>query len=253
MKIDLSGRRVLITGATGDLGRVMAAAFAACGADVAVHSLRRPAEAEALCVTLRKTGVRAQPVAGDVTRLDEVMAMRTALADGLGAPDIVVANAVIQYAWTSVLEQNPEDYESQFRSSVLHTVHLAKAFLPEMIRRKAGRFIGINTECSLQCHPGQSAYVSGKRGMDGVMRVLAREVGPHQITVNQVAPGWMISERDRKHGSERQEAYEKNVPLRHRGLDQDVANAVVFLASNLAGFIHGAFLPVCGGNVMPAI
>ncbi len=113
--------------------------------------------------------------------------------------------------------------------------------------------IGINTECAMQCHETQAAYASAKRGMDGLYRVLARELGPNGITVNQVAPGWMISDAHRAAGTEKQPDYEATVPLRRRGVDQDVANAVAFLASDLAGFITGAFIPVCGGNVMPAI
>jgi 3-oxoacyl-[acyl-carrier protein] reductase len=122
-----------------------------------------------------------------------------------------------------------------------------------MIARKWGRVVAINTECSMQCTPNQSAYVSGKRGMDGVLRVLAREVGEHNVTVNQVAPGWMISDRARETGTEYQEGYAKNVPMKRRGDDQDIANAVAFLASDLADFITGVYLPVCGGNVMPGI
>jgi 3-oxoacyl-[acyl-carrier protein] reductase len=83
--------------------------------------------------------------------------------------------------------------------------------------------------------------------------VLAKELGPHQITVNQVAPGWTISDRDRAAGTERQPKYEKTVPLGRRGEDQDIGNAVAFLASDLARFISGAYLPVCGGRVMAGI
>jgi len=89
--------------------------------------------------------------------------------------------------------------------------------------------------------------------MDGVLRVLAKEVGEHNITVNQVAPGWTISDKDRESGEEHQAGYEATVPLRRRAQDQEIANAVAFLASDLAAFITGAFVPVCGGNVMPAI
>jgi 3-oxoacyl-[acyl-carrier protein] reductase len=103
----------------------------------------------------------------------------------------------------------------------------------------------------MQNHPTQSAYVSGKRGMDGVLRCLAKEVGSHGITVNQVAPGWMVSENRPAEG--RPDWYKNGVPLQRFGHDQDVANAVAFLASDLAGFISGVYLPVCGGNVMPAI
>ena len=129
---------------------------------------------------------------------------------------------------------------------------MAKAFVPAMVEKGWGRFIGINTECSIQCFPGQSAYVSGKRGMDGVLRVLAKEVGEHQVTVNQVAPGWTISDRDRMNHSEKQPTDER-IPLKRRGTDQEIANVVAFLASDLASYITGSYIPVCGGNVIPGI
>jgi 3-oxoacyl-[acyl-carrier protein] reductase len=198
-------------------------------------------------------GRRAITVGGDITNPDDVANVKRLVVAQFGDPHIVVLNAVIQYNWVSVLEQPIEDYESQFRSCVLQAVLLAKNFVPAMVERGQGRFIAINTECSLQCFPGQSAYAAGKRGMDGVMRVLAREIGPSGVTVNQVAPGWMISEKYRDTGTQSQPGYEANVPLRHRGEDIDIANAVAFFASDAARFITGAFLPVCGGNVMLGI
>jgi 3-oxoacyl-[acyl-carrier protein] reductase len=158
---------------------------------------------------------------------------------------------VIQYAWANVLEQPHADYEGQFRSSVLHNVLMAQAFVPAMLAKNWGRVIAINTECAMQNFPNQSAYVAGKRGMDGVLRVLAREVGEHQVTVNQVAPGWIISEAASSHGND--EWYVQQVPLKRRGSDQDVANLVAFLASDLAGFISGQYISVSGANVMPTI
>jgi 3-oxoacyl-[acyl-carrier protein] reductase len=192
-------------------------------------------------------------VQADVTSMESVAAMRDAVAAALGTADVIVDNAVIQYKWRPVLEQPIKDFESQFESCVLHSVHMVKAFVPGMVALGRGRVIGINTECAMQCFETQAAYAAGKRGMDGLFRVLARELGPQGITVNQVAPGWMVSDRHRGEGMERQPEYEAAVPLRRRGSDQDVANTVAFLASDLAGFITGAFLPVCGGNVMPAI
>jgi 3-oxoacyl-[acyl-carrier protein] reductase len=253
IKLDLSNKTALVTGATGDLGRVITRTLARAGAAVAVHYNTKEKNAIELCAEVQARGGNAFAVKADVTDADSIFAMRDTVAAKLGAPHIIVNTAVIQYQWTSVLEQAPEDYESQFRSCVLHNVLMAKAFVPAMIERGWGRVIALNTECAMQCAPSQSAYVSGKRGMDGVLRVLAREVGPHGITVNQVAPGWMISDRDRAAGTERQPGYEMSVPLRHRGEDQEIANAVLFLASDLAGFISGAYLPVCGGNVMPTI
>jgi 3-oxoacyl-[acyl-carrier protein] reductase len=253
LSIDLSGKIALVTGATGELGRVIARTLGRCGADVALNYLRNEARAHDLQSEIVAMGVRACTLQADVTLAEDVRRMRDSVVSKLGGPDILVNTAVIQYEWVSVLEQQPSDYESQFRSCVLQNVLMAQTFAPHMIARRWGRIIAINTECAMQCTRSQSAYASGKRGMDGVLRTLAREIGEYQVTVNQVAPGWMISDKYREAGTEHQEEYERNVPLRRRGQDQDIANAVAFLASDLAGFITGVYLPVCGGNVMPTI
>lgn len=253
IKIDLSNKVAVITGGTGELGRVMVRTIASAGADVAICYLQNEYQAQKLLSEIQAMGVRGITVRVDVTDMDSIMAMRDQVVKTLGAADIIVNNAVIQYKWTHVLDQAPEDYESQFRSSVLHNVLMAKAFLPAMIKKGWGRVIGINTECSMEYWENQSAYISGKRGMDGVLRVLAREVGGYGITVNQVAPGWTISENRPPGKSASEEAYRKNVPLKRRGEAQEIANVVVFLASDLASYITGAYIPVCGGNVMPAI
>lgn len=251
LSIDLTGHLAVVTGGSGQLGRVMVRTLAACGADVVIHYHRDEDRARELLKEVKAAGVRGLVVQADVTVEADVKRLHGTILKELGAPDIIVNNAVIQYQWTSVLKQDLADYESQYRSCVLHNVLMAKAFVPGMIKKRWGRVIAINTECSMQNFPGQSAYVSGKRGLDGVMRVLAREVGEHQITVNQVAPGWMISEESPAGKGDAQ--YASQVPLKRRGTDQDIANLVVFLASDLAGYISGQFISVSGGNVMPAI
>ena len=251
LSIDLSGRLALVTGASGELGRVMVRTLARAGADVVVHYHKNQSQAESLVAELGKLGRKALAVQADITEKEAVDDMQARVQASLGSPDIVVTNAVSQYDWTSILDQAPADYEDQFRSCVLQNVLMAKAFVPTMIESKWGRVIGINTECSMQCTTSQSAYVSGKRGMDGVLRVLAREVGEHGITVNQVAPGWTVSENQPE--SDATLPYRDLVPLKRRGTDQEIANVVAFLASDLASFITGAYVPVCGGNVMPTI
>jgi 3-oxoacyl-[acyl-carrier protein] reductase len=253
MKIDLTGKVAVVTGSSGELGRVIAATLAECGADVALHYHQKRDRAEALCKQITQTGRKAATVQADVTNRDSVRRMCEQIQAELGHADILVTNAVGGYEWKPLLEQPAEDYASQFASTAIQNVLMAQAFVPAMIRKRWGRIIAISTECVMLHNPGQSAYVAGKRGMDGVLRGMAREIGEHQITVNQVAPGWTISERDREAGTEKQEHYDKNVPLRRRGEDCDIANAVAFLASDLARFITGVFLPVCGGNIMPAI
>lgn len=253
LKIDLTGKSAIVTGATGQLGRVMARTLANCGANLVLQYHRDEVRAGQLCRELGAAGRRVVCVQADVGSSEGVEKLRVAAEQAVGASDIVVINAVQQiHPWSSVLEESIEDYESQFRTCVMQSVHLAKAFVPGMQRAGWGRIVGINTECTMQMFEKQSAYVAGKRGMDGVLRVLAREVGKDGITVNQVAPGWTISERDRQTPPD-DESYCNDVPLGRRGTDQEVANVVAFLASELSSFVHGAFVPVCGGNVMPTV
>jgi 3-oxoacyl-[acyl-carrier protein] reductase len=253
LQIDLSGKTALLTGASGQLGRVMARTLAMSGADLILHYHRDEAGAKRVQQDVVALGRRSLLVQSDVGTEAGVRAIAEAAERGFGLPEILVINAVAQiHPWSTVLEESIEDYESQFRTCVLQSVFLTKAFVPALQQKGWGRIIGINTECSMQMFETHSAYVAGKRGMDGVLRVLAREIGRHGITVNQVAPGWTISDRDRERPAD-DSSYVQGVPLRRRGTDQEIANVVAFLASDLASYVHGAFIPVAGGNVMPTI
>ena len=255
LSIDLRGNLAVITGASGMLGRVMARTFADCGADLVLHYFRNKEEADALAGELRrKTGRRVMTVQADITSAEDVARMKNDVIAKFGVPDILVHNAVVQYERKSVLEQPLEDFTSQFDSCVMQTVHMTKAFVPEMIARgNGGRIVVISTECAALAEPDFGAYVAGKRGLDGLVRVLAKELGPHHITVNQVAPGWTVTENDRRDHTEAQPEYEKTVPLGRRGTDAEIAQMCAFLASPLASFTTGAYIPVSGGRVMPAI
>lgn len=252
--LDLTGKVAVVTGGAGELGRPICRTLAACGATVAIHYHSGEDRAKALLAEIEKEGGKGAIFSCDITDLDQVMAMAGQVHEQLGIATIIVNNAVIQYDWKSVLDQDIADYEGQFKSCVLQNVNMAKAFVPAMIEKgEGGRVIGINTECSMQMFPTFSAYASGKRGMDGVLRCLAKEIGQHEITVNQIAPGWMRSDRIRNQDGDPQAGYAAKVPMQRAGDDHEIANAVAFLASDLSGFITGAFIPVCGGNVMPCI
>lgn len=250
--IDLSGQVAVVTGASGELGRVISRTLAEAGAAVALHYYKNEVKAMAVKEEIVASGGRAIVVQADISDKAAVFAMRDTVKAELGDADIIVNNAVHQYKWVSVLEQDEVDYQSQFDTCVIHNLLMVKAFVPAMIEREAGRVIATNTECTMQCAPNQSAYISGKAGQDRLLRVLAKEIGGHNITVNQVAPGWMISDKYREEAAD-DAAYVSRVPLQRRGEDRDIANAVVFLASDMARFISGCYLPVCGGNVMPGI
>ncbi len=257
--IDLKGKTAVVTGGAGQLGRGIVRGLAQCGANVAIAYYSQQVFAQTLAEEIMSEwGVKAIACRADITDAGSIATLKACVNEELGPVDIVVNDAVVQYDWKSVLEQPLADFDSQYKSCVLQAVLMAKAFVPDMMERRWGRIVAINTECAMQMFPSQSAYVAGKRGMDGVYRVLAREVGPYGITVNQVAPGWILTDDCRDtDGTERNIgqdfAYVERVPLKRRGTEEDIANAVCFFASDLAAFITGVYLPVSGGNVMPCI
>jgi 3-oxoacyl-[acyl-carrier protein] reductase len=257
--IDLKGKVAVVTGGAGQLGRAMVKGLAECGADIAICYYSQAEFADKLKREVQENyDVKTLAIKTDVTNLDSILAMKKQVNEKLGVADIIVNNAVINHEWKTILEQDPQAYESQFKSSVMHGVYMAKAFVPDMQAQRYGRVIGINTECTMQMLPCQSAYVSGKRGMDAVYRILAKEVGEYNITVNQVAPGWTISDKSGEvDGTEKNinqdYPYISTVPMKWRPTDTDIANSVCFLASDMAGFITGLYMPVCGGNVMPCV
>lgn len=256
LTIDLRGHVALITGASGMLGRVMARTFADCGADLVLHYHKNKQEADRLAVELRRsTGRRVITVQADITAAEDVLRMKQEIAASkIGVPDLLIHNAVIQYEWKPVIDQPLADFDSQYQSCVMQTVHMVKTFVPEIIAKGAGgRIVVINTECAALAEANCGAYTAAKRGLDGLVRVLAKELGPHKITVNEVAPGWTVTENDRRLQTEVQPDYDKTVPLGRRGTDMEIAQMCAFLASPLASFTTGAYIPVSGGRVMPAI
>ncbi len=253
MEISLKGKKALVTGGSGGIGRVIVKTLAECGADIAIHYHSDRDNAEKLARELRSAGRKSEIFRADITDESSVNAMRDEIAASFGMPDILIANAVIQYDRKPLLEQDIRAYYSQFESCVMQMVHLSKAFIPHMKEQHYGRIAVINTECSIAAEPDFSAYVAAKRGLDGIVRVLVKEVGPDNITINQIAPGWVITDKERENGVLETESYDSSVPLRHRGTDRDIANMTAFMVSDLAAFTTGAFIPVTGGRVMTSI
>src|SRR4029077_17109322 len=147
------GHLAVVTGGTGQLGRVIVRTMAACGEGVVIHYYQNVKMARQLVREPQAAGLPGMVVQADVTVEQDVRSMRAEIDKTLGAPDIIINNAVIQYAWANVLEQPHADYEGQFRSCVLQNVLMAQAFVPAMVAQNWGRVIAINTECAMQNLP----------------------------------------------------------------------------------------------------
>lgn len=252
--IDLQGRKALVTGASGKLGGVIAKMLATAGADVALHYFSRREVLEPLAEEIKTMGRNVALVSGDIGSAEGVNGFVEQANAGIGTLDIVVANAVVQNRpWLNVVEEDPAVYVNQFNSCVMQAVYLTQATVPAMRKNGWGRFIGISTECIMQLYPTHSAYVSAKRGMDGVLRVLANEVASDGVTVNQVAPGWIAMDEAEETSAASQSYIAKNSPMKRRASPEDVAHCVSFLASSLARSITGSWVPVSCGSVQPRV
>lgn len=254
LEIDCSGKTALVTGASGNLGGTMAKTLAQAGANVALHYFSNAQPLEQVQADIEALGQKACLVQGDVSKPDDIKQMKETISKELGSVDILVLNAVSQiFPWKTVLEETEERYINQFNSCSLQALHMCQAFVPEMCSRGWGRVIGISTECIMQLYPTQSAYVSAKRGSDGLLRVLASEVGEQGVTVNQVAPGWIDTGKEHETKEFEKEYVEKNSVMGRRASDQDVANTVTYLASDLARSMTGSWIPVSCGSVQARV
>ena len=245
LSIDLSGRLAVVTGASGELGRVMARTLAQAGADVALTYLNSPAKAEALAQEIAATERRAKAFRADVTSQASIEALRDAVRAWHHDPEIVVNNAVVQYPWKPLLEQPVADYESQFRSCVLHNVHMAQAFVPAMVRQRWGRIISISSVAALAGNRGQVNYAGAKGALQAASKSLSLELASRNITVNCVAPGIIAGKMAEAVFD--QQAISTLVPARRAGQPEEVAELVAFLASDAAAYITGQTISVNGG------
>ena len=175
----------------------------------------------------------------------EVNRMRDEIAKRWGTIEILVNNAIAGQNQGPFEEKSWEDYQTSIDFGLKAVWNTTHAVLDGMKRNKSGRIVNIVTELWNFAPAHWSVYLAGKGSMVGVSRGLADELGPHGITLNMVAPGWML---DAKHTQE-DEGYAKGNPLRRQGTADDIGRAVAFLASDEAAFITGAYLPVCGGRV----
>lgn len=243
----LKGRVALVTGSTTGLGKVMAAALGRAGARVAINYQNNTARAEQAFAAFQAAGGEGMLVRGDVTSEADVARMTDEVAKTLGPVDILVLNATPAQPQKPIEEYDWAFYQQMLDFFIKSPVLLSRACLSHMKKQRWGRIINIGSEVVARGVPNFTAYVAAKGGQNGFNRSLATEVARWGITVNMIAPGWIPVERHENDPQEQKDGYRALIPADRWGVPDDVAGAVVFLASDAASFITGQNLHINGG------
>ena len=250
MNHDLSKRVALVTGASRGLGAAMARKLAERGARVAVNYFGSPDKAQKVADDIRRGGGQAEAFKADVRDEAEVDKLVRDVQQRFGPIDVLVVNATGPQPFIKIEELTWRACLDQLEFFVKSPVLLAKAVVPGMKQRRFGRIINIGSEVFDRGVAEFSNYVSAKGAQLGLTRSWAMELAKFGITVNLVAPGWIPTERHVNDPQEAKDAYAAAVPMGHMGKDEDVAEAVAFLASDGAKFVTGQKLSVNGGNTL---
>jgi 3-oxoacyl-[acyl-carrier protein] reductase len=246
--IDLSGKRALVTGGNRGIGRAIAEELAQAGADVAVFARNEESVKEAANAIAAK-GVRALPLVGDVSRLEDVESAWGELQSGLGGLDILVNNAGITRD-NLLLRMKPDEWRAVIDVNLTGAFHWCRTVLKSMIRQKGGRIVNVASVVGITGNAGQANYAASKAGLIGFSKSLAQEIASRNVTVNVIAPGFIATEMTAALGDEVIETYRSRIPLGRLGQATDVAKVALFLASPLSDYITGQVICVDGGLTM---
>ncbi|MBB3949469.1 3-oxoacyl-[acyl-carrier-protein] reductase [Aureimonas jatrophae] len=242
---DLSGRKALVTGASGGIGEAITRKLHAAGAVVGLHGTRRE-KLEALAGEL---GERVHVFPADLgDRAAQSALAETAEAE-LGGVDILVNNAGITKDGLFV-RMSDEDWDRIIEVDLTSAFRLTRGLTHPMMRRRFGRIINITSVVAVTGNPGQANYCAAKAGMIGFSKSLAQEIASRNVTVNCIAPGFIASAMTDKLNEKQQEAILGAIPMKRMGAGDDIAAAALYLASTEAGYVTGQTLHVNGGMAM---
>jgi 3-oxoacyl-[acyl-carrier protein] reductase len=241
----LDGQVALVTGAARGLGRCIAQTLAACGAKVACIDVNVESLADTVA-GIRAAGGTAEPIACDVTDSNRVGEVVDEVVKLWGTLQILVNNAGITRD-NVIVRMKDEQWDAVININLRGTFLFTRAAARPMMKNRQGRIINIASVSGLMGNPGQVNYSASKAGVIGLTRTVARELASRNVTVNAVAPGFIATDMTAKLGEDIIEAVKKEIPLGRMGDPQDVADAVLYLASDAASFITGHVLTVDGG------
>jgi len=238
----------LVTGASRGIGRAIALALGAQGATV-IGTATSEKGAEAISAGFAEAGIKGKGMCLDVNDGAAVDALIKAVGDEFGGISILVNNAGITRDGL-LMRMKDEDWEAIIQTNLTSVFRLSKAVLRGMMKARKGRIVNISSVVGATGNVGQTNYAAAKAGIVGFAKSMAREVGSRGITVNTVAPGFIDTDMTRELSEEHRTALLSSIPLGKLGQPEDIANAVVFLASPAAAYITGETIHVNGGMHM---
>ena len=242
---DLSGKSALVTGASGGIGAAIARQLHARGATVGLHGTR----AERLAELTGELGERAHALPADLGDRESVSKLAESATEAMGQVDILVNNAGITKDGLFV-RMSDDDWDRVIEVNLTAMFRLTRELVYPMMRRRGGRVVNITSVVGVTGNPGQANYCASKAGMIGMSKSLAAEIAGRGVTVNCVAPGFIETPMTDALNDKQKDAILGAVPAKRLGTGEEVASAVVYLASDEAAYVTGQTLHVNGGMAM---
>lgn len=242
----LEGKTALVTGASKGIGRKIAEVFAQQGANVAFTYLSSVEKGQALEQELQAFGTQVKGYRSDASKFIEAEQLIDGIVADFGTVDIVVNNAGITKDGL-LMRMTEENWDDVINVNLKSIFNISKAVSKVMMKNRKGSIINMSSVVGVQGNAGQANYAASKAGIIGFSKSLAKELGSRNIRTNVVAPGFIRTEMTDILDPKVVAGWEANIPLKRAGEAEDVANACLFLASDLSGYINGQVLPVCGG------
>lgn len=238
-------KNAIVTGSARGIGRGIAEKLARSGLNVVVSDILEEA-AQETASQLQALGVKSLAVRTDVSNLEDVEKLVKTTVDEWGSVDILVNNAGVTRDNLSV-RMSEQDWDTVLRINLKGTFLCSQAAAKEMMKNRFGRIVNIASVIGLMGNAGQANYAASKGGVIALTKSMARELAKRNITVNAVAPGFILTEMTEKLSDKVREEYVANIPLKRAGTPEDIAEAVHFLVSPAASYITGVVLNVSGG------
>lgn len=242
----LENKTALITGATRGIGKGIAIAFAKNGANVAFTYNASINAAKELENELESYGIKAKSYQSNAAKFDEAQELASEVLKEFGSIDILINNAGITKD-NLLMRISEEDFDQVIEVNLKSVFNLTKAVIRPMMKQKAGSIINMSSVVGLKGNAGQTNYAASKAGILGFTKSVALELGSRNIRCNTVAPGFIETEMTEKLNEDVVQGWRNAIPLKRGGTPEDVANACVFLASDMSAYITGQTLNVDGG------